>query len=213
MANDEVFQSAEVKQLVVSETLKYNATNDGATGAINETYHNSSSPAAADAIGGMFNYGNSDTGVKRLYGLFGGAVIDAANGAEEGAMAFGFIAGGVEPTVSTTQFLIQSTGCSISVPLINGGTPQQLSGAGAIDVTSSITMWTTTAADAGTLADGTHGQFKTIAMVGDGGNGTLTPTSLLGYSTITFDNVGDSVLLQFVGSDWVVVSNQGCTLA
>lgn len=93
------------------------------------------------------------------------------------------------------------------------GTTQNLSGAGAISVTQYATSWTTTAADAGTLADGVEGQWKLVTMIVRVGDGTLTPTSLLGYTTITFNTVGDTVLLRFQNGDWVVVANQGCTLA
>lgn len=88
------------------------------------------------------------------------------------------------------------------------------SGAGAISVTSAVTQLTTTGANALTLADGAAGQLKRIVMVTDGGDGTLTPATKTGFSTITFNDAGDSVLLQFhttVG--WTIVANNGCTVA
>lgn len=94
------------------------------------------------------------------------------------------------------------------------GTVQALSGAGAVNLTTCTTKLTTTGANALTLADGTAGQIKIITMISDGGDGTLTPTTKTGYTTITFNDVGDSVILQFhttVG--WMVVSNYGCTIA
>lgn len=96
---------------------------------------------------------------------------------------------------------------------IYGSTPQALSGPGAINVTTYATTITTTGADAFTLADGTAGQRKLITMIVDGGDATITPTNLLGYTTITMGDVGDAVELVFVGTKWVVVSNQGCVLA
>ena len=91
---------------------------------------------------------------------------------------------------------------------------QALSGAGAVNVTALITEVTTTGADALTLADGTNGQFKIIRMVADGGDGTLTPTTKTGFSTITFNDVGDTAVLQFrTTTGWWVVSNYGCTVA
>ena len=86
--------------------------------------------------------------------------------------------------------------------LLYGGTPQSLSGAGAVDVTSAVTHVTTTAADALTLADGTSGQRKFIVMIADGGDGTLTPTNLGNGTTITFDDVGDSADLLFTNGAW-----------
>ena len=94
------------------------------------------------------------------------------------------------------------------------GTVQALSGAGAVDLTSLITQVTTTSADALTLANGTNGQLKIITMVADGGDGTLTPTTFANGSTITFNDVGDSVLLVYnTTGGWAAVSNVGCTIA
>jgi hypothetical protein len=86
---------------------------------------------------------------------------------------------------------------------------QALSGAGAVDVSSVVTFWTTTSADAGTLADGTVGQIKKIVMVADGGDGTLTPTNFGNGATITFADVGDAVELSFDGTNWWVVGSHG----
>jgi hypothetical protein len=90
---------------------------------------------------------------------------------------------------------------------------QDLSGAGAIGIDTYYTAWTTTAADAGTLADGVLGQLKKIELVVDGGDGTLTPANLAGGTTITFANVNEWVLLYFDGTDWVVIENHGTTVA
>ena len=94
------------------------------------------------------------------------------------------------------------------------GTVQALSGAGAVDLTSLITQVTTTSADALTLANGTNGQLKIITMVADGGDGTLTPATFANGTTITFNDVGDSVLLVYnTTGGWAAVSNVGCTIA
>ena len=85
-------------------------------------------------------------------------------------------------------------------------TAQSLSGAGAINVTSYLTKWTTTGANAGTLANGVRvGQLKKIQQIVDGGVGTLTPTSLSGGTTISFEDVGDFVILKWNGAAWVVI--------
>lgn len=94
-------------------------------------------------------------------------------------------------------------------------TPQALSGAGAVNVTTSSTAFTSTGgAQALTLANGTNGQIKTIAHVSDGGSGVLTPTTKSGFSTITFTNVGDAVTLQyFTTAGWIIVGQNGVTVA
>ena len=94
------------------------------------------------------------------------------------------------------------------------GSVQSLSGAGAINLTDTVTEITSTGADALTLANGTVGQVKVITMIVDGGDATLTPTTFAGGSTITFNDAGDSVILVYnttVG--WVAVANQGATVA
>ena len=87
-----------------------------------------------------------------------------------------------------------------------------------VDVTSAIS---TVASGAGalalSLANGTSdGQVKFISMITDGGGtATITPVTLLGYSTIALADVGDSCTLLYLNSTsgWAVISNQGCVLA
>lgn len=52
-------------------------------------------------------------------------------------------------------------------------------------------------------------------MKTDGGDGTLTPTTKTGFSTITFNDAGDGVVLLYTDDTkgWVVVGNNGATLA
>lgn len=97
---------------------------------------------------------------------------------------------------------------STFVPLIPIAAAQALSGAGVIETTSYLTKWTTTGANAGTLADGSvKGQLKKIQMIVDAGDGTLTPTHLSGGTTITFADAGDFVVLCFDGTDWVMIES------
>ena len=97
------------------------------------------------------------------------------------------------------------------------GTIQSLSGPGAVNITTLTTAFTSTGAgNALTLADGTAGQLKMIVYVAEaagGDTGVLTPTNLGAYTTITFNAVGDSCLLQFIGTDWWAISVRGAALA
>ena len=97
------------------------------------------------------------------------------------------------------------------------GSIQSLSGPGAVNITTGTTAFTSTGAgNALTLADGVAGQFKTIIYVAEAGGadtGVLTPTNFGNGTTITFTNVGDSVVLQFIGTDWWLVSINGATVA
>jgi hypothetical protein len=97
------------------------------------------------------------------------------------------------------------------------GSVQALSGAGAVNLTTYTTAFTSTAAgNALTLADGAQGQIKNIVYVAEaagGDTGVLTPTNLGAGTTITFNAVGDSCQLQFIGTDWWAVSLRGAVLA
>lgn len=97
------------------------------------------------------------------------------------------------------------------------GSVQALSGPGAVNVTTLTTAFTSTGTgDALTLADGVAGQFKAIVYVAEtagADTGVLTPANFGNGTTITFNAVGESVLLQFLGTDWWVVSNNGATVA
>lgn len=97
------------------------------------------------------------------------------------------------------------------------GAIQSLSGPGAVNITQLTTAFTSTATgDALTLANGTVGELKTIVYVAEAAGadtGILTPTTRIGYSTITFTNVGDSVTLQYFTQGWAVIGVRGATVA
>lgn len=94
------------------------------------------------------------------------------------------------------------------------GGVQTLAAAGAVNLTTLITRVDSAGAIALTLADGTNGQLKVIVMGTDGGDATLTPTTKTGFSTITFNDAGDGVVLAFITTKgWIVAGNNGATLA
>jgi len=84
---------------------------------------------------------------------------------------------------------------------------QALSGAGAVNVTTYYTAFTSTGAgDALTLVDGVvKGHRKVITHVVDGGSGVLTPSNLSGGTTITFTTAGEVAELYFDGTNWVAL--------
>jgi hypothetical protein len=91
---------------------------------------------------------------------------------------------------------------------------QSLSGAGAVNVTSAFTALTTTgSAQALTLANGTAGEIKIITHVVDGGSAVLTPTTKIGFSTITFTGVGESAMLVYTAAGWAIVALNGAVAA
>ena len=122
--------------------------------------------------------------------------------------------------VSTTATFGAST--SITTLAVSGtatlgavvGGVQALSGAGAVNLTTVLTSLTTTgAAQALTLANGTAGQIKVIVHAVDGGSAVLTPTTKIGFSTVTFTAVGDSVMLIYTSAGWAIIGSRGVTIA
>ncbi len=91
---------------------------------------------------------------------------------------------------------------------------QSLSGAGAVDITNAYTNLTTTgAAQALTLANGTLGEVKIITHAVDGGSAVLTPTTKIGFTTITFTGVGESAMLVYTSAGWAIVALNGAVAA
>jgi hypothetical protein len=87
-------------------------------------------------------------------------------------------------------------------------TPNAMSGAGAVSITTTTTKVTTNVgANALTLANGADGQIKTIIHDVAGGTLTLTPATKTGYTTITSTVAGDSITLQYVTTrGWIILS-------
>jgi hypothetical protein len=71
-------------------------------------------------------------------------------------------------------------------------------------------------ADAGgdivTLADGTIGQIMTFVCVSATGVLTLTPANLAGGTSVTMNAAGESVILQFVDTQWYIMGGNAYTV-
>ena len=152
------------------------------------------------------------TGVATFLGTPSSANLRAAVTDETGTGALVFAN---TPTLVTPVLGVATATSVATGPIF--GTIQSLSGPGAIDITSLTTAFTSTGTgDALTLADGAQGQIKTIIYVAEaagGDTGVLTPTNLGSATTITFNAVGDSVILQFAGTDWWVIGLRGAAVA
>ena len=97
---------------------------------------------------------------------------------------------------------------------------QSLTGAGAANVTSAVTAFTTNTDNSGnnavTLAAGTAGQIKILYTKVESSSGqttVVTPAAFANGTTITFDAVGDAAILYYNGSTWVCLAQQGCAIA
>jgi hypothetical protein len=121
----------------------------------------------------------------------------------------------------TETYLAANTITEASIAARIAGPHQALSGAGAINLTTPVTRFTSTgAAQALTLADGSvNGQRKRIIHVVDGGSGVLTAGGSLhlgdSLATITLASLWDWVELEWQGSNtsWNVVAWGGAGVA
>lgn len=115
------------------------------------------------------------------------------------------------PVTSTNGFIGAVTG-NVTGDIFASN--QALSGAGAVNVTDMLTSLTSTgSAQALTLANGTLGQMKIVTHVVDGGSAVLTPTTKIGFSTITFTGVGESAMLVYTAAGWAIVALNGAVAA
>ena len=163
---------------------------------------------------------NIDTGVLDLNGATNALVLDADADTHISAPTddqIDIAVGGADDFTITANSFNVLTGSTIAGPSSTFymcapiAAQQDLSGAGAINITTGYTAWTTTSTDAGTLIDGVvKGQTKKIQLVVDGGDGTLTPSNLSGGTTITFADIGDTAELVFDGTNWVAVALYNC---
>jgi len=84
---------------------------------------------------------------------------------------------------------------------------------GAISTTTTATYFSTTGSATATLAAGYNGQIKTIMMLADSGDMVITVTNAgwrtAGTGTITFNDLGDAVTLQYINNKWFCIGNNG----
>lgn len=157
----------------------------------------------ADANNGF--YGVSDT---QLGVAVEGTLVAFFNGDGLATSTISEQVGGVGVTVDGV--LLKDGGVSAN-SMFAGFYPtaalQSLSGAGAVNVTSYLTNFTSTGgAQALTMADGTQiGQLKKVVHVVDGGSGVLTPANLAGGTTVTFTSVGEFATFIWFGTEWTVI--------
>ena len=89
-------------------------------------------------------------------------------------------------------------------------TPQAITAAGAVSITTTLSTIASAGVIALTLPDGIQGQIKVIVMITDGGTATLTPATMNDGTTLAFADVGDSAILMWIGaSGWQVIRMAG----
>ena len=91
---------------------------------------------------------------------------------------------------------------------------ENVSGGGALSLTTAVSLISTTGTEAYTLADGTlEGQIKIISMKVDGGNATVTPANYINGTSILFNNVNDTITLLYQSTGWVQLARQNATVS
>ncbi len=139
-------------------------------------------------------------------------IVDLANTSTPGGASLI----GVFDTLSLiTATTVEGALAEIAKAILGFGVaPQELSGAGAANVTALVTNFTSTGgAQAISLANGTYtGQLKVVHHTVDGGSGVLTPTTAGNFASFTLTNIHDACLLQWSGSAWNIVLNVGGTV-
>ena len=118
-----------------------------------------------------------------------------------------------DPSGSPTNKKITSANVFNKIPtwIALAGTPQALSGAGVLNLTTSITNCTSPGAgQVVSLANSTQaGQIKIVTHTVDGGDVRVTPATLDGGSYATLDAVGDTVVLIWNDSAWQIIGGNG----
>jgi hypothetical protein len=94
---------------------------------------------------------------------------------------------------------------------------EDLAASAAASLTKTTSYFSTAAAETATLAAGTDGQVKVLAMSGDTGDMVVTVTNAgwksSGTGTITFNDIGDAVTLMYTNSKWYCIGNNGAVFA
>jgi len=103
-------------------------------------------------------------------------------------------------------------------PLFVTGT-DQVANTAAVSLTTATSLFSTEAGNqTATLAAGTDGQLKVLAMNADGGGDIEVTVTNAGWKTdgtgtVTLDTIGQACTLQYFNSKWYCIGNNGCTFA
>jgi hypothetical protein len=170
----------------------------------------------------------TNTGVTRLT-AGSGVSLSGSNG---NVTISTFLTGGTVTSVNITSTTLDVTGSAITgagtitvdLPAnvdVTGSlylsSSEDLANGAAANLAKSASYFSTGATgETATLAAGTNGQIKTFMMVADGGGNmviTVTNAAWGGAGTLTFADVGDACIMQYIASKWFVIGNNGVALA
>ena len=88
---------------------------------------------------------------------------------------------------------------------------ENVTGGGALSTSTVVSFISTTGVESYTLADGVEGQEKIIIMKADGGNATVTPTNLVGFTSVRLTGVNNSFHLIYGSTGWNIIALQQAT--
>lgn len=88
---------------------------------------------------------------------------------------------------------------------------ENVTGGGALSISTGVSFISTTGTEAYSLANGVEGQVKVIIMKADGGDATITPDNLVGYTSVRFDATNDNVHLLYGSTGWNIIALQNAT--
>ena len=88
---------------------------------------------------------------------------------------------------------------------------ENVTGGGALSVSKSVSFISTTGVESYSLANGVEGQQKIIIMKADGGNATVTPDNLVGYTSVRLTDVNNSFHLLYGSTGWNIIALQQAT--
>lgn len=98
-----------------------------------------------------------------------------------------------------------------------GALSEDLAPSAAANLSIQTSHFTTAAAETATLAAGVEGQIKVFAMKGDTGDMVITVSNAgwkaSGTGTITFNDIGDACVLQYISSKWFAIGANGVVFA
>jgi hypothetical protein len=124
----------------------------------------------------------------------------------------------VDGTVTTTGTITVDLPANVAVTgqlLLSSS--ENLTTGSSVNLAVTASYFSTSGASTATLGAGTTGQIKTFMMLADSGDMVITVTNAgwqsSGTGTITFDNIGDGCMLQYITSKWFCVGNNGAIFA
>jgi hypothetical protein len=109
-----------------------------------------------------------------------------------------------------------SDGANWTIARLSFSGSEDVVASGSVDLSTSVSYFSTSGVESCTLLDGKEGQVKTLIMKNASGAMTVSVANAgwktSGGGTITFTNTGDACILQYIQGKWYVVANDKCTV-